>query len=229
MRPSTSHQEPELEAVPDAPDAPDASAEEPSCIDTAASADHCGACGAACADGEVCHDSACACSGAGLLECGGHCIDSSRSKENCGACGHICEARCVRGECDPVLGDCASPLAVDPEGETVLVDFFRQGSENELICEDMVFQRVILRWVPSRSGAAFVDFDRGSVALGVSTDPSCESWFGCNDFVPRETLAAAEGRLRFSARAGETYFISAGRSLPPGDGNATIGIEVGFE
>ncbi|KAJ1261840.1 hypothetical protein BS78_09G061300 [Paspalum vaginatum] len=60
------------------------------CVDTAASADHCGGCNKVCK-----HDrSTC---------CGGRCVDVLADRDNCGACGNRCSKKCNNGFCDYAL------------------------------------------------------------------------------------------------------------------------------
>ncbi|RLM98389.1 stigma-specific STIG1-like protein 4 [Panicum miliaceum] len=57
------------------------------CVDTVASADHCGGCNKVCK-----HDrSTC---------CGGRCIDLLSDRDNCGTCGNQCNKKCNNGFCD---------------------------------------------------------------------------------------------------------------------------------
>ncbi len=72
------------------------------CIDTTSDARHCGACGTACAVGEICSDGACeAFCPAGQTECVGGCFTLDASPEHCGACGNACETgeACFEGAC----------------------------------------------------------------------------------------------------------------------------------
>ncbi|XP_066336346.1 protein STIG1-like [Miscanthus floridulus] len=60
------------------------------CVDTAASADHCGRCNKLCK-----HDrSTC---------CGGRCVDLLSDEDNCGTCGNRCNKKCSNGFCDYAL------------------------------------------------------------------------------------------------------------------------------
>jgi len=73
--------------------------------------DHCGACGAACADGEACHRGICMTAGvcddvvcpmlAGMECCDGACHDLSSDPEHCGSCNRSCSAgqSCRQGVC----------------------------------------------------------------------------------------------------------------------------------
>jgi len=103
-----------------------------SCRDLATDRGHCGACGNACAAGEVCTTGSCAAScETGLTECSGSCRDTSIDPANCGGCAVVCPDRanaapvCVGGGCsfvcdagfvdcdgDPSNG-CEAELAVD--------------------------------------------------------------------------------------------------------------------
>ncbi len=106
------------------------------CVDTQTSRDHCGACGKACAAGEVCSAGACSLScGGGTVKCtsGGSSVCSTLASDplHCGACGNACPARanaasvCASGtcsfacnagyaDCNAVAGDgCEAKLAGD--------------------------------------------------------------------------------------------------------------------
>ena len=72
------------------------------CVDVAADAQNCGACGASCAIGQVCLSGACTSSGCGsLTQCGQSCVDVSSSAQHCGGCGQACAvgATCTAGIC----------------------------------------------------------------------------------------------------------------------------------
>lgn len=70
------------------------------CTDVATDADHCGACGAACAANERCVAGACVCDG-DFSSCGPECVATATSRGHCGGCGVVCEAgfECCGGEC----------------------------------------------------------------------------------------------------------------------------------
>jgi hypothetical protein len=91
------------------------------CVDIESDAAHCGSCGAACADGEVCAAGKCvseaggACA-MGQTRCSGTCLDLQADAANCGACGNACSApansdvACNAGVCESScqagFGDC---------------------------------------------------------------------------------------------------------------------------
>ena len=82
-----------------------------SCVDTGADPRHCGACGVACADGEVCSEGACtATCPAGQTLCEDGCFDLGSSRDHCGACGRTC----AEGELC-AANDC---VAACPDGQT---------------------------------------------------------------------------------------------------------------
>uniref|UniRef100_M8BQB2 Stigma-specific STIG1-like protein 1 n=1 Tax=Aegilops tauschii TaxID=37682 RepID=M8BQB2_AEGTA len=56
------------------------------CVDTVASAQHCGGCNKACKHGRTC--------------CGGRCVDLLSDKKNCGTCSNRCSSKCSYGFCD---------------------------------------------------------------------------------------------------------------------------------
>ncbi len=74
---------------------------------------NCGACGTACAAGQVCSAGACTTScGAGLTACGGSCVATATDTNHCGGCGRACGLAnvgvptCVAGVC--AVGACAA-------------------------------------------------------------------------------------------------------------------------
>jgi hypothetical protein len=63
---------------------------------------HCGACGNACATGQVCDLGRCAAScSAALMACAGACVDLKSSDAHCGSCGAACGTgtSCAMGTC----------------------------------------------------------------------------------------------------------------------------------
>jgi hypothetical protein len=64
--------------------------------------EHCGACGNACLEGQLCSRGVCGneCSG-GTLQCGDLCVDTQVDPQNCGDCGIACAAGelCSAGSC----------------------------------------------------------------------------------------------------------------------------------
>jgi len=73
-----------------------------SCVDTQNDNANCGACGTACASGQVCSQGKCATScGGGTKLCGSVCTDTEDDAQNCGTCGTKCGAGevCSNGSC----------------------------------------------------------------------------------------------------------------------------------
>ncbi|MFO0609192.1 MAG: hypothetical protein U0324_38870 [Polyangiales bacterium] len=86
-------------------------------VDTQSDRANCGACGRACAAGEVCSRGVCTSTcGAGETNCAGSCANLNTSEANCGACGRACanpanaSASCAAGRCGFTctagFGDC---------------------------------------------------------------------------------------------------------------------------
>jgi predicted CxxxxCH...CXXCH cytochrome family protein len=99
-----------------------------SCVQLASDNLNCGACGAACATGQVCSQGRCALTcAAGLLECGGGCVDPRSDRAFCGAsgacagstagtpcaAGQVCSNGTCALSCQAGLVDCGG-TCVDP-------------------------------------------------------------------------------------------------------------------
>ena len=72
------------------------------CVNLDTDRDHCGACEAACEQGQVCSEGTCSIScQVGLSECAGTCVNTQTDNQHCGDCGVVCEAGtvCVEGSC----------------------------------------------------------------------------------------------------------------------------------
>jgi hypothetical protein len=102
------------------------------CVRLASDNQNCGACGNACAPGNVCANGACtfACP-PGLLDCGGSCIDPQTNSDHCGAsgtctgpdAGQACAAGigCVGGGCSLTCSGALEPCdgqCIDPQIDT---------------------------------------------------------------------------------------------------------------
>ena len=80
------------------------------CVDLGQDPANCGACGTACAAGQVCSVGRCAAScAAGLVTCGQSCVDLTSDAANCSGCGKACGAgqECSAGVCACSVGQVA--------------------------------------------------------------------------------------------------------------------------
>ncbi len=78
------------------------------CVDPGSDPSHCGACGTACEEGEVCSLGSCEAScAAPRTDCSGACLDTAADDAHCGGCGQACEEGTV----------CADGVCVCPAGE----------------------------------------------------------------------------------------------------------------
>ncbi|MBQ9396401.1 MAG: hypothetical protein IJU23_12935 [Proteobacteria bacterium] len=59
------------------------------CVEISTNSHHCGQCGNACPEGQICSRGICQCTGH-LIQCGNACVDLSSDSENCGNCGNEC-------------------------------------------------------------------------------------------------------------------------------------------
>jgi hypothetical protein len=182
--------------------------QQPTCVDTRRSSEHCGSCDDACSANEVCAGGRCACSMApGILVCDGVCIDSTTAKDHCGACDRACKRNCTSGICD-VRGDCASPTPLPPEGGTFPVDFAHQNPDLVALCGVRVYNEEVFSWTPSESGHATLEV-RSPFSLAifsVTDDPACSGWITCGD-----KFTSAGGRpIVLPVAAGVTYRIAVG-------------------
>ena len=92
------------------------------CVDLGTDNNNCGACGSACASGQVCGNGTCAANcPTDQLECNGSCSDPTSDPANCGGCGSACPDGdvCVESQCqvpcDPTM---LMSSIKDPWGET---------------------------------------------------------------------------------------------------------------
>lgn len=87
------------------------------CVDTKADRAHCGACGNACADGQVCAAGACSANcTAPLTNCDGACVDTSSDAAHCGGCGKACApgSICNAGTCA-----CGTPVSFAKDVQSI--------------------------------------------------------------------------------------------------------------
>lgn len=89
------------------------------CFNLKKDVDNCSKCGAACKDGLVCVQGACAVAcGGGTTKCGTTCVDTKVDTENCGGCGGKCAAGqvCSGGKCAPTCAQGYSVCGGDAGG-----------------------------------------------------------------------------------------------------------------
>ena len=95
---------------------------------------HCGSCGHACDDGEICKDSDCVAPPDGTSEppectgkmCDGVCVDIETDKNHCGDCGHVCGAGMI---CKEQKCACETSDLVQCKGMEACIDV-KTDSEN---------------------------------------------------------------------------------------------------
>lgn len=84
------------------------------CVNTQSSPEHCGGCGRACGENQVCASGSCSGAGCppGQTQCDAACADLNDDAAHCGMCGRACAAgqSCQAGQCTPP-GDCSDSCA----------------------------------------------------------------------------------------------------------------------
>ncbi len=192
---------------------------------------HCGACGRACADGEVCDDGVCVagtCEARFATTCGDLCVQERDHPQHCGACGNACAAGtvCHEGACVAALGtgtSCADPVVMPGGGDNVRVAFtFDGASETQVLtCGDLTARpRRVFRFTANKTkdGARF-EIEGGlptnDLVLEVFSEPSCEPArsVGCSD-----DDRDARPVLEIPITSGKTYFVVVSSKGPPPPG-----------
>ena len=106
------------------------------CVNLQEDTSSCGACGEACAEGEVCNAGACVCSAASTL-CDGACADLNQDTAHCGACNNVCAGNqiCNAGSCECASGQilCEQTCA-DTQTDALNCGACGAACENGSIC-----------------------------------------------------------------------------------------------
>jgi hypothetical protein len=109
------------------------------CVNLQIDPGHCGACGIACAPGEVCAGGVCArdpacgpdelsCCPGDLWLCDGECVNLQIDARHCGACGRTCATRCSANVCSPTNDDCENANPIDLRARSARVTGDQRGS-----------------------------------------------------------------------------------------------------
>lgn len=184
-----------------------------SCVRTSSDPAHCGACGQACGDEQVCQQGECAAECADPLEnCDGACVDWLHDRLYCGNCETQCEGAdvCLEGVC----GTCVEPADCD-DGLDCTADDCRQG-----VCANEVADGwcraegvCIAAGEPCTGGGVCAPCAGGCAVPPSSLSVSCDETGApgddavCNITVDEPTVAAC---LSCTALAGMTELVREG-------------------
>jgi hypothetical protein len=124
--------------------------QQPACVDTSVSLEHCGGCGVTCAKNQSCHAGVCGCT------------DELAVAALCPRGGTDC------GEATPIAGTQLT-LLLDEVG----------GQSDAALCNVAVQRRVIYRWTAEQTGRVQVNGPHGSM-VAVTDDSSCARWLQCS-------------------------------------------------
>lgn len=187
------------------------------CVDIYTDPANCGACGKACAGGEVCSSGACGQScPVGETACGGSCRDLQTDDANCGTCGTACNPgqHCTAGAC-------ACPPGIPNCGPTVLVysdvPTFTYPTPPEAIAASARLKGSAI--APSTAGCSFAGFNAAYDAGGFDV----VVWDQVNCFL----VAPAASRLNDWVTCGGRLIINAFPIIYPAP-SATLGTLLGI-
>ncbi|HJL16681.1 MAG TPA: hypothetical protein RMH99_13545, partial [Sandaracinaceae bacterium LLY-WYZ-13_1] len=157
------------------------------CVDLTHDADHCGRCGRACADGEVCIHAGCVdCEGIlGTTICDGRCtrpeVDPLICAGGCGGAGCAADQQCGGGTCmDGAPGSrCANPLVLGSMPQTVTLWAAPLFEVPRPFCatDAPIVRAAVVDFTPAASGTPTFEVlgDPGErVAVWALVDGSCE-------------------------------------------------------
>lgn len=195
------------------------------CVDLQADTSHCGACGVACAQDDICTNRVCKvrgtyCADAGGLGavCGGLCVLTDQSLDHCGGCGVACDATSYCSEdrgCTPWQGDgssCASPIVLAETGNFSVEFWFPANAALATASCGALGPRpsVTFRWTAEDDDDGFrfevLGAPTEDLVLEVFSAAPCgpATSLGCND---DESGTKHTPELEVPVAAGKTYFI----------------------
>lgn len=200
---------------------------EGACVDLAGDEAHCGACDAACPDGQACRGRTCvdatmACET--YADCGeARCESTSISIDHCGGCGEACDddAWCASGACVPRQGDgtsCESPFVI--VGDDTMQFWFEGDGRHLFTCGPFDARpAMFFRWTATNDDDVVVQIagaPTDDLVIEVFTGSACDESvaLACNDTsAGGDLLAEAE----FAGVPGKTYFVAigSGSEVPP--------------
>jgi len=180
------------------------------CVNLATDEQHCGACGAVCADGLLCTGGGCCPSGA--TSCDGECVFLGSNPAHCNACNRACPEgrRCISSQCQQPNDVCEGAVAADVSTGSAELDFpGAAGYADTGGCRGFV-DRYFQFALPQRALVyAYSDGRNGAVGLlsGCGGSPHCEQTCMENGGDSRRILEAGTYFAVYDADAAGTGAI----------------------